>query len=242
MRSRRMAILGVAALGAVGGGAALAATQDDRGKQAEDAVLGDAADRLDVDTSDLRSALSDAESAQIDKAVENGDLTEEQAKEIKEHMQESGRVLGFPGGPGGPPGPGGPGMHGPIGPGVFDAIADELGISHHKLQSQLMSGKSMRKIANANGKTLADVKSVATAAIEKQLDEDVKAGRLTEKQADEIRGDLPQILQHLVRGPRFRGDHGPGGPGGPPPGAFGGPPPPPPPGAEMDDSEREFGR
>jgi len=55
----------------------------------------------------------------LDEAVENGDVTEEQADEIRERI-ESGEGPGHgPGGPGhgGPGGPGGPGHHGPGGPG-----------------------------------------------------------------------------------------------------------------------------
>ena len=233
MKSRHLAILGATAVAAIGTGVAVAAIGDD-GKETENAILDDAAERLDVETDDLRNALSEAQQAQIDKAVEEGKLTEEQAERIKEHMQESGRVLGFPGGPGGPHGHHGP----PGGPAVFEAIAKELGISEEKLHEQLMSGKRMRQIARANGKTLADVKSAAKAAIEKQLDEDVKEGRLTEEQADQIREDIPEMLRHLVRGPRFHGFrggppgmHGDGPPmggppmGGPPPGAGFAPPP-----------------
>ena len=234
MKSRHLAILGATALAAVGGGVAVAAIGDD-GKETENAILSDAAERLDVEADELRNALSEAQLAQIDKAVEEGKLTEEQAERIKEHMQESGRVLGFPGGPGGPHGHHGP----PGGPAVFEAIAKELGISEEKLHQQLMSGKKMRQIAKANGKTVADVKAAAKAAIEKQLAEDVEAGRLTEEQADQIREDIPQMLRHLVRGPRF-GHHrggppgmgdmgGPGPMGGPPPGAGFAPP-----------TEREF--
>ena len=124
-------------------------------------------------------------------------------------------MLGLPGGPpggphgfrgpGGPPGFGapGPGPGGPGGPEVFDAIADELGIPVERLHRQLMGGKSMAQIARANGKSLADVKSAAKAAIESRLEEEVDDGTLTEEQADEIREHLPEMLQHLVRGPRF---------------------------------------
>ena len=96
---RRFAIVAVTALAAAGGGAAIAATDEDKGKKTEDAIIDDAAERLDVDPSELRSALSDAEVAQIDQAVEDGVISEEDAEHIKEHMQDSGRVLGFPGGP-----------------------------------------------------------------------------------------------------------------------------------------------
>lgn len=238
MKSRRFFIACAATVAAVGGGVAIAASGGDNGKEVEDAILNDAAERLDVGADDLRNALSDAELAQIDKAVEEGDLTEEQAKMIKEHMQESDRVLGIP--PGGPDGPGGfhgpggfgfAGPGGPDGPDVFDAIAEELGISTERLHRQLFNGKSLRQIANANDKTLADVKGAARSAIEQNLDEAVKEGDLTEEQANQIREDLPEILDHIASGPGGP-DGGPGGPdfrGGPgfgPPGGpgFGAPP------------------
>jgi len=223
MKSRRWAIVAVTAVAAAGGGAAIAATGDDKAKQTEDSILSDAADQLGVDSSDLRSALSDAEIAQIDKAVEHGDLSNEEADAIKEHMQDSGLVLGLPGGPMGPRG-----MHGPPdmffgGPPVFDAIAGELGITQERLQRQLLSGKTMRQIAEANGKTLADVKSAAKDAIEEDIDEEIQEGDLTEKQANRLREDLPNMLDRLAHGPRFRrGEHALPLP--PPPG-FGPPPP-----------------
>jgi hypothetical protein len=225
---RRFAIVAVTALAAAGGGAAIAATEDDRGKNTEDAILDDAANRLDVEPGELRSALSDAELAQIDNAVEDGVISEEDAERIKEHLQDSGRVLGFPGGPP----PGGPhGLHGPGGPmggpEVFDAIADELGIPVERLHRQLMRGKRLAQIARANGKSLADVKDAAKKAIEDEISEAVDAGRLSEEDADRLRDDLPGLLHRLVRGPQFfRGGpgfappdgDGPGGPGfGPPP-------------------------
>lgn len=240
MKSRSFFIACAATLAAVGGGVAVAASGD--GKEVEDAILNDAAERLDVGADDLRNALSEAQLAQIDKAVEEGDLTEEQAEMLKEHMQESGRVLGI--GPGGPPGPGGfhgpgefgfGGPGGPGGPDVFDAIAEELGISAERLHRQLFNGKSMRQIAKANDKTLADVKSAARSAIEECIDNAVEEGDLTEEQADEIRKDVPEIVDQIVSGPRFHGfrgapdgrdfrggsDMGPGGPGfGPPPREF----------------------
>ena len=226
MKSRRWAIVAVSAVAAVGGGAAFAATREDDAKEHEDAILTDAAERLDVDAGELRSALSEAELAQIDKAVEDGTLSEEDAEAIKEHMQESGLVLGLtPGGPGGPRG-----LHGPDplgimlgGPPVFDAIAEELGISVERLHDQLLSGKTMRQIALANGKTLADVKSAAREVIEQRIDEDVEEGRLTEEEADRLREDLPNMLERITHGPRFRRGFHPL-PLAPPPG-FGTPPP-----------------
>jgi hypothetical protein len=97
---------------------------------------------------------------------------------------------------------------GPGGHEVFDAIAEEIGIPVERLHRQLMRGKSMRQIARANGKSLADVKDAAEAAIESRLEKQVEEGALSEEQADEIREHLPEMLQHLVRGPRFHGPPG----------------------------------
>ena len=246
MSSRRLAICAASAIAVTGAGAAIAATDGDKGKEIEDAILSDAAERLDVEAGDLRSALSEAQLAQIDKAVEDGDLTEEQAEMIKKHLEESDRVLGF-GPPGGPPHFGGSFERGfgpgPGGPPIFEAIAEELGISVERLHRQLLSGKSLRKIAEQNGKTLAEVKAAAQAAMEEELDKKVEEGDLTEEQADQIRENLPEIIDMLARGPRMRGDHGffrdgprfrgrgfrggPEffGPGGPPGGPGFGPPP-----------------
>jgi ribosomal protein S20 len=199
---RRFVIVAATALAAAGGGAAIAATdEEDKGKKTEDAILSDAAERLDVEPTELRSALTEAELAQIDKAVEDGVITEDDADHIKKRLQESGRVLGFPGGPP----PGGPhGLHGPGGPGgpaVFDAIADELGISVERLHTQLMRGKRLAQIARANGKSLIDVKAAARDALEEEIDQGVEDGRLSDEEAERLRDDIPDMLDRLVRGP-----------------------------------------
>src|SRR4051794_33407415 len=104
------AVLAVAA----GGGAALAATSGDDHKKTEQAIIDDAAKRLNVSPEALRSALGAAEDAQLDQAVKDGKLTQAQADAIKQRRQKSGSVLG-PGGPGPPRGAGGarPGLRGP---------------------------------------------------------------------------------------------------------------------------------
>ena len=214
---RSIAIGGLAATLLGGGGAALAARGDD-GDKVEQAILGDAAKRLGVDAGELEDALAKAEDAQLDRAVRAGKLTQEQADALKRRRRESGRVLGFPGGPGGPRGPhfehhrfGGPGMHFRGGP--LDDVAGALGITVRKLFSELRDGKSLAEIAKAEGKSLADVRAAVEAATKKRVESDVKAGRLTREQADEILEHLDERLEHL-------GEEGPFGEhrfGGPPP-------------------------
>ncbi len=92
---RRVAALAAAGLAlAAGGGAAFAATSggDDR-----DAFLGDVAKRLGVQQTALEDAIEEASKARVDAAVEDGELTEEQAEAIKERIEEGdGPILGGP--------------------------------------------------------------------------------------------------------------------------------------------------
>ncbi|CAN5128454.1 hypothetical protein BH20ACT16_BH20ACT16_15820 [soil metagenome] len=94
MGTRRIAAIALSgALVAGGAGAAIAAVGKNGGKQAEQAVLEDAAKRLDVTPEKLREALGAAREAQIDEAVKAGRLTQKQADEIKAARAKSGRVL-----------------------------------------------------------------------------------------------------------------------------------------------------
>jgi hypothetical protein len=221
MKLNRIAIIAASSVALAGGaGAAVAATSNDEAKQQEQAVLDDAAGRLGTTPEELRDALGAALDAQLDEAVADGRLTQAQADEIKQRRQRSGSVLGFPGGrgPHGGPGHGGPG--GPRGAGLFDDVADALGITERQLFNRLHAGRTVAQIAKAEGKTLAEVKRAARAAAETRIEKAVADGDLTQSQADDMLAHLDEHLDRLgsLRGPR-------GGPGrheGPPPAPPGG--------------------
>ena len=215
-RTRIAAVATAGALAAAGTGVAVATSSSDDAKEREQAVLADAAGRLDVDAGELRDALGAAQDAQLDAEVKAGRLTQAQADAIKQMRERSGLVLGGPG-PGGRHERGfgfrgGPGR----GPGeILGAAAKALGITEAGLMRQLRDGRSLQEIANANGKDYADVKAAIRAAVKADLDEAVKDGDLTQEQADAM---LEHLSEHLQDG-RFGGP--PGGPrfrGGPPPG------------------------
>jgi hypothetical protein len=201
---------GLLAIGAAGGGAYAASSTTDP----QDALLDDAAKRLDVSPEKLRSALEDAFAAQLDQAVTDGKLTQKQADRIKEH---------------GLPPFGGPGLderHGHImvGPGL-DGAADYLGLSDQQLRTRLMRGRSLAQIAKAQGKSVDGLEQALVDAATKRLDEAVDAGDLTAEQRDEMLSHLKDHVDELVQGkgpgpggPRFERRFGHG---------FGGPPPPP---------------
>jgi hypothetical protein len=227
MITRRFIIIsGAAAALAAGAGGAIATAAQDDPKKAEQTVLADAAKRLDVSTDELRSALSAAEDAQLDQAVKDGTLSQDQADAIKAARKQRGTVLDF--GPGGGPGHHhGPGFgHGPGGDVVLPAAAKALGLSEAQVRQKLQSGKSIADVAKEQDKSLSSVKAAIKSAIVEQLDADVKAGRLTDAQRDRMVADLDAHVDRIVQGnPGRRG--GPRGPGdgGPPPYGMAGPAP-----------------
>jgi polyhydroxyalkanoate synthesis regulator phasin len=229
MKGKRLAVLTAVAVTAAGGaGAAIAMTRGDDAKQSEQAVLADAAKRLNVSPSALHDALAAAEDAQLDQLVKDGKLTQKQADAIKQLRKESGLVLG--------PGVAAPGMffHGP-GFGVrfalVDDIASAIGISRDELFSELRSGKSLADIAKAHGKSLDDVKSAVRADVKTKLDKAVKDGKLTQAQEDEILSHISDMIDHFGERPPHE-MQAPGDPpqfgwhyGGPGPAPGDGPPP-----------------
>lgn len=233
MNLRRVAIIsGIGLAVAGGGGAAVAAISGDDGRKAEDAIIDRAAEKLDVEPNELRGALGEAEDAQLDEAVKNGDLTRRQADAMKRQRRRSGRVLGHPGPHLRGFHPGGPGRFRRGGPrrGPLADAARALGISRAKLFAQLREGKSLADVARAEGKSLDEVKASVKAAAKRRLDRAVAREDLTRKQADAMLEHLDERIDRLgergfPRGRRGMGP-GPGGPGGPPPPGFApGPPP-----------------
>lgn len=205
MSSRKIAAVAVCgALLAGGAGVAVAAvTKSDR----EQAIIDDAAKRLDVTPEKLSEALSAARDAQLDKAVKDGELTQKQADAIKARRKQSGRVLGG-GGPGGPRGPRGGGHRGGLGPrGALGAdLARALGINEASLHEQLRAGKSVADIAKAENKSLATVKSAVRAAAKTRADKAVKDGDITQAQADRMLEHFDEAFDRLgERRGRHRG-------------------------------------
>jgi polyhydroxyalkanoate synthesis regulator phasin len=215
MRIKRYALVSAAVLAAgAGGGAAIAASTNDDRQKTEQSILDDAAKRLNVTPEALKSALGQAEDAQLDAQVKAGKLTQEQADAIKKARAQAGTVLGGPGvgrgphgGPGGPGRPGGgPGFgfglgglrfHAGAG-GALDAAATALGLEREDLVAKLRDGQSIADVAKAQGKSLDDVKSAVTDAVTKELDGRVKDGKLTADQRDKVLSELKDHLDDLL--------------------------------------------
>lgn len=114
------------------------------------------------------------------------------------------------------------GMHG--GPGGLDAddltaAAKALGMTDADLTTALTSGKTPAAVAKEKGVDLQEVIDAIVAADKAELAAAVKAGTMTQAQADQMIAGLSQHVTDEVNGvaggPGGMGGHGHGGPGGP---------------------------
>ena len=108
---------------------------------------------------------------------------------------------------------GGPGQGGP-GQGLFQPIADLLGMTPDQVVAERRAGKSLADIAAARGVDQATLVQAITVTARARLDEQVSAGRLTAERADALYQRIQQGVPQMVtrtEGPRF----GQGGPGRP---------------------------
>jgi hypothetical protein len=212
-RHRRTLVALVAALAVVvlGAGAAIGATRALSPKQESQAVVNDAAKQLGVQPSELTAALKQALKNRVDAAVGAGRLTKAQGQALKDRI-DAGDVplLGV-----------GPGFDGPHGLHHvhmgLDAAASYLGMSESALHTALENGKTLAQVAKDKGKSVDGLVAAMVSAEKAELAAAVKAGRLTQAQANTIQADLQARITDLVNGKLPpRPERGPGF--GPPPG------------------------
>ena len=209
---RKVMLVGVAALAAAGGGAAIAAATGSPNDERK-AVIDDAAKQLGVTPAKLSSALKKALENRVDSAVAAGRLSKDQGEALKKRIESDDYpALGLGFGLGHRGGPGGPEMHRG---GHLDAAAAYLGVSQDALRAQLEDGKTLADVAEATkGKSVDGLVAALVADEKEKLDAAVKAGRLTQAQADTILADAKARTTDLVNGTFSARPHGRfGGPG-----------------------------
>jgi hypothetical protein len=207
--------VGVLVLVVAGTGAAIGATGTGTPQEESKAVIDAAATDLGVSSASLTAALKKALIARVDAAVAAGNLTAAQATDMKARIN-SGEVplVGLGGGHrGGPRG---------IGHGTeLAAAATYLGMTQAELRTAQDGGKTLAAVAKEKGKTVDGLVDAMVAAVTKDVNAAVTAGKLTDAQRDSILSGLEaRITEHVNN---LRPDHGPrngnGGPGSPPLGA-----------------------
>jgi predicted transcriptional regulator len=89
-------------------------------------------------------------------------------------------------------------------------------LTQAQLRAQFEDGKTVAEIAEAEGRTLAQVRSALRADARERLADEVRDGDLTQAQADEALEHLDEHLERIgeLGGDRggFRGPHGFRGP------------------------------
>jgi hypothetical protein len=212
-KSRKALAAVVAGVVVVGGGwAAIASAQSD--SNSPQAFFDAVAKHLGISSEELEEATKAAAIDQVDAALAEGKITEEQAERLKERIESSETPPFF-----------GPrffgahrGFH-PHAPGdKLSAAADYLGLSVVELRERLRDGQSLADVAKAEGKSVEGLEQAILAAAKKKLDEAVSEGDLTQEQADDILDRIEAHVEDIVNGSlepwRGRSQRGP--PGGPP--------------------------
>lgn len=192
-------IVGLGAAGAIAANGVLSPEEESK------AIIDDAASQLGVEPTELSDALKQAMKNRIDAAVDSGQLTEEQATELKERIDSDEFPLLARGGHGGP------GLH-VYGPGhagrgeVLAAAASYLGLTEAELREQL-ADQTLAEVAKEEGKSVSGLVDAMVASAEKSIDQAVADGKLTKEQADELKDGLEERMTDLVNGEL---EHGPG--------------------------------
>lgn len=159
---------------------------------------------LNIQRSVLDSALSKAGTATVDAAVQQGTLTQAQADAIKARIA-GGDVTALFNGRGGPGHSVGGNQDSGVRQALLDGATKALGITATELTTQLRSGQTIAQIAQSKNTTEQAVVNAALAAAKAQLDAAVKAGTITQAQADAQYSKLQQQGTALFT-QRGRGD------------------------------------
>ena len=192
MKLKHKLVIGAAGVAAIAGGsAAIAASGSSSPSQESQAIINDAAGRLGITPTKLSDALKQALLDRIDAAVAAGRITKAEGDALKQKINSNDfPLIG--------------GEHRDFGHfgffGKLDAAATYLGVTEDQLHSELQSGKTLAQIAKDHGKTADGLVNALVNAAKEKLDAAVKAGRLTQAQADQMLNDLRSRVTDLVNG------------------------------------------
>ena len=207
----RIAIGIVAVLVLAGTAVGIVAAQTDGevpmpGKERLSNFISGLAENLGISQEELEEAIDQTQLDMVDDRVSAGDLTEEQADEIRERI-ESGEGSPFFGKGGR--------RHG----GGFlggEAFAEFLGISTEELREAKADEQSLAQIADANEISRDDLIAFLVEQVEEKLAAKVEEGKIDQDSADEKLAQFEERVGDLVDSTESfrpgRGHHRPGMP------------------------------
>ena len=172
--------------------------------------VGKLAAKLGISEDQLTNAVKDVELEMVDEALAAGRITEEQAAEMRDRIENGD--LRFPGGRGHH-------GHGCLAGGrLVYATSEVLGIEESAVIDGLQAGKSLVTIAGENGVGADEFKAALTAEVESNLAEKVAEGTFTQVQADEMLAKFNENVDRITNLTPEAGESGPCR--GPRPGGF----------------------
>jgi hypothetical protein len=208
-RTRKALLIAVLALALIGGaGAAIAAAQDSPSSQPSSYLEG-VAKHLGVSTDELKDAMKAAAIDEVDAALADGRLSEEEADALKDRI-ESGDVPPFFGpflGPRFDHFPGRPHFDGGLH--LFfeeklSTAADYLGLTENALEQRLNDGSSLADVAEAEGKSVDGLKQALVDDATERIDRAVEEGKITEDEASRLREGVEERIDAFVEHAFFR--------------------------------------
>jgi len=212
MKSLIAVILGAFTIGVavltMGGASAQGGDEPQTGERPGDKFISKTADNLGVSSEELTTAMTEAQFELIDEAVAEDRLTEEQAAQLKERIEEYGPLAGI----------GAFARHRGDRPGdregnrecrafkfVFGAAAQVLEMERSEIMEALQSGKSLADLAEAQGMSVEEFTAALLDQIKSQLQAKVEEGKLTQEQADRIFAGIEAEVDAIVK---FHGQPG----------------------------------
>lgn len=167
-------------------------------------ILSRVATILGVDQTKLTDAVKQAKTEQIDQDVKDGKITQAQADKIKQDIADGKMGGGF-----------GMGMEkgmrgGPEKGKTMDYLAEFLGVTDTDLRTTLQNNTKLSDYITSKGKTVADAKKYVTDKVKSDLDQQVKDGKITQTQEDDILSRESTMFDNFVNGtfPKFGGRRG----------------------------------
>jgi len=189
-RNKKLMIAAIATLVVAGSlasaGAVYAATSVNQG-----AFLSRVAQILGISDQKLTSALKEASVEKVDQLLKDGKITQSQADQMKQRIQ-NGQFVGF----------GGMGMGMEKGE-RFDfmgSLIQYLGMNQSDMKSAIGGGKSLTDIITSKGKTVSDAKTYLTDQAKIYINQQVKDGKITQDNANTFVNNLPTTLDNFLNG------------------------------------------
>lgn len=187
-----LALVAVLAVGGVATVFAAGSTTSDGTSRGQE-FLNRLANNLGITPDKLQQGLKTTADQEIDNAVANGRITQDQANKAKQNVENGNGLSAFTRFFGAR-------MHNRdlLRFGAMNDLASELGMTPQDLSSQLQSGKTLKQIISDQHKTVDEVVNAVAAKVQQTLDTAVANGKLTQAREDTILANLKTRLTNLI--------------------------------------------